>query len=200
MNLHDDRAPGARDDSGSESDEVTRLLEAMGRTPVTLPPAVRERVMMRVRAAARSPWRRGWTWATTPVVRLTPATVGLALAAAAAAALLLVRPRAAPEAAVPVSAAVADRVATRFVLIAPTATSVAVTGDFLNWDPKGVQLKPVGSTGTWAAEMALAPGVHHYVFIIDGTEWSPDPNAPSQVDDGFGQKNSVLVVPARAAS
>jgi hypothetical protein len=47
------------------------------------------------------------------------------------------------------------------------------------------------------AEIALPPGLHHYVFVIDGAEWRPDPNAASQVDDGFGQRNSVLLVPAR---
>jgi hypothetical protein len=54
-------------------------------------------------------------------------------------------------------------------------------------------MRPVGD-GRWVAELRLLPGVHHYVFVVDGTEWRRDPNAASQVDDGFGQVNSVLLV------
>ncbi len=52
----------------------------------------------------------------------------------------------------------------------------------------------------WVGEIAVPPGLHHYVFVIDGTDWRPDPNAASQVEDGFGQQNSVLLVPIQRAS
>jgi hypothetical protein len=29
---------------------------------------------------------------------------------------------------------------------------------------------------------------------VNGTEWLPDPRAVSQVDDGFGRVNSVVIV------
>jgi hypothetical protein len=45
--------------------------------------------------------------------------------------------------------------------------------------------------------VALPPGVYQYTFIVDGARWQPDPLAVSQVSDGFGQVNSVLIVPPR---
>ncbi len=85
---------------------------------------------------------------------------------------------------------------TRFVFVAPGASQVAVTGDFVNWDPDGIPLASPSRDGVWVAELRLSPGLYHYVFVLDGTEWRPDPNATSQVDDGFGRQNSLLLVPS----
>jgi len=94
---------------------------------------------------------------------------------------------------------VSGGVATRFVFLAPQARTVVLTGDFVNWDPAGVPLANSGN-GIWTAEVLLEPGIHHYVFVVDGKQWQPDPNAAMQVDDGFGQRNSVIVVPAATRS
>jgi hypothetical protein len=51
------------------------------------------------------------------------------------------------------------------------------------------------SDSTWVAERALEPGVYRYAFIVDGSWFVPD-GVRGVVDDGFGQKNLVLVVPA----
>jgi len=100
----------------------------------------------------------------------------------------------------PVAPAASLTVPVRLVFVAPQATSVAVTGDFASWDPDGIPLTKPQGDGVWSVELELPPGLHHYVFIVNGTEWRPDPNAASQVDDGFGQKNSVLLVQGRRAS
>jgi hypothetical protein len=61
-------------------------------------------------------------------------------------------------------------------------------------------LEDLRGTGVWTADVLLPPGVYQYTFIVDGTEWRPDPTAFSQVDDGFGQVNSVVIVsPENAA-
>jgi 1,4-alpha-glucan branching enzyme len=83
---------------------------------------------------------------------------------------------------------------TRFVFVAPGASSVRMTGDFVAWDPDGVPLENQRGTGIWTVDVPLEPGVYQYTFIVDGTEWRPDPHAVSQVDDGFGQQNSVVIV------
>ena len=44
--------------------------------------------------------------------------------------------------------------------------------------------------------MRLAPGLHRYMFLVDGTEWRTPEGAPLYEDDGFGQKNGVIDVPA----
>lgn len=166
---------------------------------VTLPPAFRTAVMQRVRDASRSPWRRSWMWVLTPrTVRLSPLTGTLALAAGVAL-MLLAGPELRQAPPVATEAASPSAVVTRFVFVAPAALQVAVTGDFVSWNPAGVPLENAAGSGVWTVEIPLAPGIHHYVFIVDGTQWRPDPNA-SQVDDGFGEKNSVLLVPPRVAS
>ncbi len=45
-------------------------------------------------------------------------------------------------------------------------------------------------------EVPVPPGVHEYSFVVNGTEWRPDPLANSQVDDGFGRTNSLVMVSA----
>jgi hypothetical protein len=183
-------------DLQAEARRFERIVAALAAQRMAAPAGLRERVMARVRAEADSAWRRGLIWVMTPrTVRLSPATAMLALAAALAL-MVVARPRGVPTTE-PVAAASAGTV-TRFVFVAPNARSVAVTGDFVGWDPAGIPLADPRGTGMWVAELRLEPGVHHYVFVVNGAEWRLDPNA-SQADDGFGQKNSVVLVP-RAAS
>lgn len=180
-----------------EAARFERILAPLGRERVTLPPGVRTAVMARVRAAAESPWRQTWRWATAP--RLSPLAGALALAAAVAVLWLWPGTRAtAPQA--PAGASASAVASTRFVFLAPGAARVAITGDWVHWDPAGVPLRSPRGDGVWVGEITVPPGLHHYVFIVNGTEWRPDPNAASQVDDGFGQRNSVLLVPAGKAS
>jgi hypothetical protein len=47
--------------------------------------------------------------------------------------------------------------------------------------------------GDWAATIQLPAGRHVYKLIVDG-KWIPDPENPTQEDDNFGGKNSVVVV------
>ncbi len=42
--------------------------------------------------------------------------------------------------------------------------------------------------------VSLQPGVHQYMFVIDGSDWITDPNAVSYQDDGFGQRNAVVAI------
>lgn len=179
-----------------EAAAFDRLVAPLRNEPMAPSPEVRERVMARVRALASSPWHRTLEWVTTPkTVRLSPLTASLALAAALAI-IVVTRP---PGPEVPTASTASARPLTRFILVAPDARSVAVTGDFVSWDPAGVPLEDRQGKGVWVVEMELSPGLHHYVFIVNGTQWRPDPNA-SQVDDGFGQQNSVLLVPPRTSS
>jgi hypothetical protein len=176
----------------AEADRFERLFATLDRR-AALPFSVKARVMDRIRRQPGGGWRRAWQWAIEArTLRLSPLGGALALAAGVAL-VLLARPF------LPDAAEGSETVVARFVYIAPQASHVAVTGDFANWDPAGIPLER-GSGGTWVAEVRLEPGLHHYVFVVDGSEWHPDPNAASQVDDGFGQRNSVLLIPPRRAS
>lgn len=185
-----------------------RLSAALGqlRKDFRAPPELKVNVMDRVREIPEPAWRRALDWLLRPrTVQMTPATAGgLALAGLA----LLMVFRGGPSDAAPVgtmpgdpdavaagteSPGVADHV-TRFVFMAPGARSVRMTGDFVSWDPDGIGLEDQRGTGVWTVDVPLEPGVYQYTFIVDGTEWRPDPHAVSQVDDGFGQTNSVVIV------
>jgi hypothetical protein len=154
-----------------------------------------EAVMAAVRRHPHAGRGGAWGWLLTPrSVRIRPVWIP-ALAAAAALALWLVPSRTArrvPEMGSRV-AVVPDTVFVRFELVAPQARSVSVAGSFNGWQVGAIPLARVAD-GLWATTVALPVGEHRYEFVIDGTRWVPDPTAHAQVDDGFGGRNSVIVV------
>lgn len=70
--------------------------------------------------------------------------------------------------------------------------TVCLSGDFNGWSPHAHCLKRNGDI--WEIQILLSPGRYKYAFLVDGTRWALDPNAFLQEDDGFGMKNSVLIV------
>jgi hypothetical protein len=76
----------------------------------------------------------------------------------------------------------------------PDARKVAITGDFNNWNPDGLPLRPTAEKGLWEIDLRFRSGVYSYNFIIDGMIIVPDPNSPNQAPDGYGGMNSVLFV------
>ena len=81
----------------------------------------------------------------------------------------------------------------QFVLVAPQAASVALVGDFNDWDPARSPMRAAHS-GLWATIVPLAPGRYHYAFLVNGVEWRRDPAAPLALDDDFGSPSSVVTV------
>ena len=76
----------------------------------------------------------------------------------------------------------------------PSARKVAMTGDFNGWESEGVPLKRAGKPGFWTAELRLPPGAYSYNFIVDGEVLVPDPNSATQMPDGYGGTDSILLV------
>lgn len=85
-----------------------------------------------------------------------------------------------------------DTVLVRFVLEAASARSVAVAGDFSDWQP--IPLVPHAGDGerVWTGVVPLPRGEHRYMFVIDGSRWVTDPMASAYWDDGFGNRNAIL--------
>lgn len=164
-----------------------------------IPPGLEGRVMAAVveepgRRPAPRPdpfWRRAMEWLLRPRnVRVSPLA---ALAGAAAVALLIVGLP--PWGQEPGGeGAVNGDLYVEFVFDAPGARSVAVAGDFTTWSP-GVELQDPDGDGVWSGRVRLEPGVHKYMFVVDGSRWITDPRAGRWVDDGFGNRNALLVVP-----
>jgi 1,4-alpha-glucan branching enzyme len=81
----------------------------------------------------------------------------------------------------------------QFMLVAPAATRVALVGEFNDWDPAATPMSRAPG-GAWHVALPLATGRHVYAFIVDGTSWVADPQAPLAPEGWFGARNSVLLV------
>lgn len=77
---------------------------------------------------------------------------------------------------------------------------VTVAGSFNNWDKNANPMVFDKEEGVWKATLLLPAGEYQYKFVINDKEWVPDPNAERYVPDGYGGKNSVLVVSPEAPS
>jgi len=196
--------PGRR----PEADAWDHLLASFRRAdPMASAPAwLEQRVMAEIeRLPQPRGLARGFAWLLRPrSVRVSPLAAGLVTAALAFALLLPARgPGGSPgpggASAPGGSGAGGDGTATvvyvQFVLEAPGATSVAVAGDFTEWRPT-VTLEDPDQDGVWSARIPVRPGVHGYMFVVDGTQWRTDPYAERYRDDGFGNRNAVLAVTA----
>lgn len=175
------------DELRGEAEKWGDLLKHVQETaPAGAPAGLRGRVLAGIRAeeVARRPKWLDW------LLRPRPIPVS-PLAATAAVAILLVlvtRPwvPGQPDAGV-------RRVYVQFVVDAPQAETVSLVGDFSDWQATIPLTDPDGD-GVWSGRVALEPGVHEYMFVIDGSEWITDPNASTYNDDGFGQQNAVVAV------
>jgi hypothetical protein len=171
-----------------------RIIDETGALLAAKPaPDLTADVMRRIEALADAPAKRRATGISRVLARLwTPRRVAFqwrpayALAAAAALFILIIflpqqwrTPQAEP------------RMFVQFRFSAADAMDVRLAGSFTNWEPRYElhQTQP----GLWTITLPLAPGVHDYMFIVDGQRWIPDPAAP-QVDDGFGGVNSRLAL------
>jgi 1,4-alpha-glucan branching enzyme len=72
--------------------------------------------------------------------------------------------------------------------------SVCLSGDFNGWSAESHCLQRGGDG--WSIQLVLPPGRYRYGFVIDKRDWVCDPEAHIQEDDGFGKKNSVLLIDA----
>lgn len=190
-----------------ERDEVLSAVVAELRRPVRLSPDFDTRVMAAVRSARHEGrLRAGVRWLAAPrAIRISP--LGALAAAAGLAGLILVSGdlletpadraatvAASPAAGAPSVHALATAEAVQFVLAAPGASGVSLVGDFNDWDPSAMPLRPTADGAVWSVTVPLAPGRHEYAFVVDGSDWVPDPAAPPSPGDDFGEPNSVITV------
>ncbi len=184
-----------------DRDELIARVADELRGPVGLDPGFDGRVMARVREAAPRPWREALRWWTEPrPVRVSP-LVGLACAAGLAALVVLgtlsLEPRSTagqPVSEIGIAPVEPGIEMVQFVLVAPQASTVAVVGDFNDWDPSRTPLRAEAAGGVWSVNVPLRSGAHQYAFVVDGKDWRPDPAAPRAVTDDFGAPNSVIFV------
>lgn len=185
-------------------DENVRSIVMEARRPVAIDPDARRRLAEALRAEP-APTRssRVLSWFVEPRPFALPPFTAAALAAGLVGigvltGLALNRDGRAPTEqprAVAASPQLPDSIvprAVKFVLIAPQAGRVSVVGDFNGWDTVATPARREVD-GSWSTFVTLQPGRHVYAFVVDG-HFVSDPSAPIAPDDGYGQKNSVVVV------
>ena len=89
---------------------------------------------------------------------------------------------------------------------APSARQVNLAGNFPDneWLKYGNKIDVmhddgkngdrVSGDGIWSIVKQLSEGRYEYKFVVDRNSWFEDPNALETNDDGYGGKNSVLIV------
>ena len=82
-----------------------------------------------------------------------------------------------------------------FFYRAPEANSVQLVGDFTRWQSKPINLVK-GAHGVWRTSVALAAGIYHYRFLVDG-QWCDDPLCTLRIPNIFGSQNMVRAVSIR---
>jgi len=175
----------------AEAEAWRRLTgELKADEPKQAPPWMENAVMSEI-ALAEAPRVNVFDWLLRPrELRLSPLT-SLAMAAAVVALFVMI-PNRVPVTTPPGPVAV-TQILVEFSLEAPGATTVAVAGDFSGWETNFV-LDDADGDGIWTGRVPITPGLHKYMFVIDGTDWVTDPGAQRYADDGFGNRNAVLAV------
>jgi 1,4-alpha-glucan branching enzyme len=75
----------------------------------------------------------------------------------------------------------------------PAANAISVVGSFNGWSPETHRLQKTAE-GRWELTLSLAPGRYSYRFLIDQKRQVLDPSTAMTEPDGYGGKNSVVVV------
>jgi hypothetical protein len=178
---------------------IARVADAL-RRPAPLTPDFDARVMAAVRRAPPAAPVRAWAWLREPRVLAVSPLGGLAMAAGLAGILIVGavsrEPRA--ESREPRAESRGQReegaaASVTFVLVAPQARSVALAGDFNDWDASRVQMRREAS-GIWTVDVPLTPGRYRYVFVVDGRRFVADPAAALAAGDDFGTPTSVVTI------
>lgn len=79
-----------------------------------------------------------------------------------------------------------------FSFCAPDAARVQLVGDFTQWQERPINLKK-GVDGVWRTAVNLAPGAHHYRFLVDG-EWCDDPGCTMRETNPYGTEDMIRQV------
>jgi hypothetical protein len=74
---------------------------------------------------------------------------------------------------------------------------VFVAGSFNDWDTAATPMKR-SRNDRWQARLSLPPGKYEFRYFAGG-QWYTDHAADGVVPNGFGEFNSVLQVPSKAA-
>jgi hypothetical protein len=81
-----------------------------------------------------------------------------------------------------------------FTLEMPQVSRVDIIGSFNGWSPGDSHMQWDPNLHLWVLTVQLKAGTHEYAFLINGKTVLPDPSALAYREDGFGNRNSVLII------
>lgn len=180
-------------------DTIARAVQTL-KEPVRIDPSLTSRVMSEIEALPMPDGTAGRAtvleWLRRPrTIRLSPLG-GLAMAAGLTAVVLagswFAGPRGTPAPVQGIATAQFTQ-PIQFVLVAPEAGSVTLVGDFNDWNLTATPMEKEAGDGVWWVTVPLEPGRYRYSFVVDGTTWLGDPNAPT-LEDEFGRSNAVVTI------
>ena len=70
---------------------------------------------------------------------------------------------------------------------------VYLVGSMNDWNQKNDRMLKQ-KNGTFLLSLLLHPGEYQYKFLEDGMHWITDENSESFIEDGFGGKNSIIII------
>jgi chromosome partitioning protein len=70
----------------------------------------------------------------------------------------------------------------------------SIAGDFNAWSPVQSTLRPVALLNVDEVFIPMEPGIHQYRLVVGG-QWRTDPYNEKHVGNGFGETNSVILIP-----
>ncbi len=79
-----------------------------------------------------------------------------------------------------------------FSYVDSEARRVCIAGSFNQWSTKSHCM--TRKKNRWTVRVYLPPSRCAYQFVIDDKAWIPDPEAPLQEENGFGSRNSIVIV------
>jgi hypothetical protein len=175
---------------------LAKIVDRLREIPDLPPPAsLLPRVMDAVLGRELPWWVRLRRWARSPLpVTLTPlrlAPAALLLLAGIAIATGLVLQASPPSGS---ERSNRDGIPVVFHLQFSGARSIKVIGTFNRWQGEGFEMHWDGQRGLWVLAARLPAGRHEYAFLVDGQRVLPDPGASLYQEDGFGNRNAVLIL------
>ena len=71
---------------------------------------------------------------------------------------------------------------------------VCLCGEFNSWSPDATPMTK-RKDGRFSTSISLQQGqAYRYRYLVDGERWVDDPDADEYVDNGYGTKDSVVIL------
>jgi hypothetical protein len=176
-------------------EDLLQIAEAIRNIPDLSPPAgFSSSVMQAVRSRKMPLWYRLYHWAKAPrsftfsFLQVVP-TVAL-LVIVCAASIFYTMGRSGEQLAG--GYAEGKLIPVQFTLNMPNARSVSLIGSFNDWHIEKCPMEKHAET--WTVTVYLPSGRYEYAFLVDGGKIVPDPRSALYQEDGFGNRNAVLVL------